>query len=236
MKKMEIFCASPASTAVCSSLDQRSMVRHSHRHLDRSFSSKAAYTPCSSQLPISPRPSYEKMRKSNSSSNRPSDLHRKSSAGVNDLYSPPGSSRYLLRESSTTSYIDWNITSNDSDRVSALVPSQPAKPSRRVIISSNDSQALIKSSPSAPSRHQVVVLRVSIHCKGCEGKVRKHISKMEGVTSFSIDLATKKVTVIGDVTPLGVLESISRVKNAQLWPSPTPSSPSPCSVLINKNN
>ncbi|RRT68627.1 hypothetical protein BHE74_00029097 [Ensete ventricosum] len=50
-------------------------------------------------------------------------------------------------------------------------------------------------------------------------KVRKHISKMEGVTSFNIDLATKKVTVIGDVTPLGVLNSVSKVKNAQLWPS-----------------
>lgn len=24
------------------------------------------------------------------------------------------------------------------------------------------------------------MLRVSLHCKGCEGKVRKHISKMEG--------------------------------------------------------
>ncbi|GFP82365.1 hypothetical protein PHJA_000379600, partial [Phtheirospermum japonicum] len=46
-----------------------------------------------------------------------------------------------------------------------------------------------------------------------------------GVTSFSIDLATKKVTVIGDVTPLGVLTSISKVKNAQLWPSPPSSSP-----------
>lgn len=28
----------------------------------------------------------------------------------------------------------------------------------------------------------MVVLRVSLHCKGCEGKVRKHISKMEGET------------------------------------------------------
>lgn len=45
-----------------------------------------------------------------------------------------------------------------------------------------------------------------------------------GVTSFSIDLPTKKVTVIGDVTPLGVLSSVSKVKNAQLWPSPTSSS------------
>ncbi|CAI9776711.1 unnamed protein product [Fraxinus pennsylvanica] len=74
---------------------------------------------------------------------------------------------------------------------------------------------------------KVVELRVSIHCKGCEGKLRKHISRMEGVTSFSIDLATKKVTVIGDLTPLGVLTSISKVKSAQFWPSPTSSSSSP---------
>ncbi|KAH1130810.1 hypothetical protein J1N35_002188 [Gossypium stocksii] len=77
---------------------------------------------------------------------------------------------------------------------------------------------------SAKPKH-VVVLRVSIHCKGCEGKVRKQISKMEGVTSFSIDLATKNVTVIGDVTPSSVLASVSKVKNAQLWsyPSASPS-------------
>ncbi|MBA0847254.1 hypothetical protein Goshw_015138 [Gossypium schwendimanii] len=77
---------------------------------------------------------------------------------------------------------------------------------------------------SAKPKH-VVVLRVSIHCKGCEGKVRKQISKMEGVASFSIDLATKKVTVIGDVTPSSVLASVSKVKNAQIWSSPSASPP-----------
>ena len=41
-----------------------------------------------------------------------------------------------------------------------------------------------------------------------------------GVTSFNIDFAAKKVTVKGDVTPLGVLNSVSKVKNAQFWPSP----------------
>ena len=71
---------------------------------------------------------------------------------------------------------------------------------------------------------QVVVLRVSLHCKGCAGKVRKHISKMEGVSSFDIDIATKKVTVVGDVTPLGVLNSISKVKSAQFWPDQSLSS------------
>ncbi|MQM08436.1 hypothetical protein Taro_041286 [Colocasia esculenta] len=74
------------------------------------------------------------------------------------------------------------------------------------------------SSSSAKSQGQVVVLRVSLHCKGCEAKVRKHISRMKGVTSFNVDFATKKVTVTGDVTPLGVISSISKVKSAQFWP------------------
>jgi hypothetical protein len=37
-----------------------------------------------------------------------------------------------------------------------------------------------------------------------------------GVTSFSIDLESKKVTVTGHVSPAGVLESISKVKKAEL--------------------
>jgi copper chaperone CopZ len=40
------------------------------------------------------------------------------------------------------------------------------------------------SSPAPSTDDQVVVLRVSIHCKGCEGKVRKHISKMEGTKNI----------------------------------------------------
>ncbi|KAF1002037.1 hypothetical protein AG4045_029745 [Apium graveolens] len=63
---------------------------------------------------------------------------------------------------------------------------------------------------------QVVVLRVSLHCRGCERKMRKHIFKMEGVTSFNIDFAAKKLTVVGNVTPLSVLASVSKVKKAQL--------------------
>jgi hypothetical protein len=45
-----------------------------------------------------------------------------------------------------------------------------------------------------------------------------------GVRSFNIEMETKKVTIIGDVTPLGVLASVSKVKSAQLWPSTTSSS------------
>ncbi|XP_010269157.1 PREDICTED: protein SODIUM POTASSIUM ROOT DEFECTIVE 2-like [Nelumbo nucifera] len=64
---------------------------------------------------------------------------------------------------------------------------------------------------------QVVVMRVSLHCQGCAGKVKKHLSKMEGVTSFSIDLESKRVTVMGHVSPAGVLESVSKVKKAEFW-------------------
>ncbi|KAJ0508924.1 putative heavy metal-associated domain, HMA, heavy metal-associated domain superfamily [Helianthus annuus] len=64
---------------------------------------------------------------------------------------------------------------------------------------------------------QVVVMRVSIHCQGCAGKVKKHLSKMEGVTSFSVDLETKRVTVMGHVSPVAVLESMSKVKKAEFW-------------------
>ncbi|KAF7153548.1 hypothetical protein RHSIM_Rhsim01G0092800 [Rhododendron simsii] len=92
---------------------------------------------------------------------------------------------------------------------------------------------------------KMVVLRVSMHCHGCARKVEKHISKIEvsseidlprshinlqlhvelvrnswlpvGVTSYQVDLETKKVVVTGDIVPFEVLESVSKVKNAELW-------------------
>lgn len=42
---------------------------------------------------------------------------------------------------------------------------------------------------------------------------------MPGVTSYSIDLETKRVIVMGHVSPDGVLESISKVKRAEFWPN-----------------
>ncbi|XP_027106318.1 uncharacterized protein [Coffea arabica] len=98
---------------------------------------------------------------------------------------------------------------------SAIVPSfgvenQPDKASRSQVVSSLAERDQV---------FQVVVMRVSLHCQGCAGKVKKHLSKMEGVTSFSIDLESKRVTVMGHVSPTGVVESISKVKRAELWPS-----------------
>ena len=66
---------------------------------------------------------------------------------------------------------------------------------------------------------------VSPQIKSVKNYVESKICIIEefcvGVTSFSIDMEAKKVTIIGHVTPLGVLASVSKVKNAQLWPSPT---------------
>ncbi|KAK1398523.1 Sodium potassium root defective [Heracleum sosnowskyi] len=273
MKSIDLLCASPASTAICSSTDLRAMVRsHGTRSVDRprhhyvsdhfppkSKSNILPVIPCSSQLPIIPTSYYQKSRKSasdySSASRSDRELRRKSSTDIiNDLTtSPYGSSRHLL------SHQPFNemLPQTDNYRL-ALVPSEPVKTTKndsalvpgnqalrpRQKMNSNDSlvlksitkqkqlavsqpvrrnepSVLKSSSARSRSRHQVVELMVSIHCKGCEGKVRKHISRMEGVTSFSIDRATKKVIVIGEVTPLGVLSSISKVKNAQFWPCPT---------------
>nr|CAD1833941.1 unnamed protein product [Ananas comosus var. bracteatus] len=57
---------------------------------------------------------------------------------------------------------------------------------------------------------KTVVLRVSMHCNGCARKVQKHISKMEGVTSFEVDLENKKVVVMGDITHLKFLRASQR--------------------------
>ncbi|KAL2342508.1 hypothetical protein Fmac_003793 [Flemingia macrophylla] len=68
---------------------------------------------------------------------------------------------------------------------------------------------------------KIVILRVSMHCQGCARKVEKHISKLEGVNSYKVDLETKMVVVSGDILPLEVLESVCKVKNAELWNSPS---------------
>ncbi|CAL4962866.1 unnamed protein product [Urochloa decumbens] len=64
---------------------------------------------------------------------------------------------------------------------------------------------------------KTVALKVSMHCHGCAKKVKKQVSKLEGVLSFKVDLESKKVTVVGDVSPTDVLESICKVmKHAEL--------------------
>ncbi|KAK8531989.1 hypothetical protein V6N12_053442 [Hibiscus sabdariffa] len=74
-------------------------------------------------------------------------------------------------------------------------------PENKIQAITQDHSIISKPSSSSfndkPPKDQVVVLRVSLHRKGCEGKLRKHLSRMEGVTSFSIDFKVKK----GDERP-----------------------------------
>ncbi|XP_010553304.1 PREDICTED: protein SODIUM POTASSIUM ROOT DEFECTIVE 2-like [Tarenaya hassleriana] len=122
----------------------------------------------------------------------------------------PGSSRYLLGS-------DPDSVSGSLSRDSVSGTSEPKRGSDDAV---QEGESEKKTSSS--SSEQVVVLRVSLHCKGCEAKVRKHLSRMQGVTSFNIDFTSKKVTVTGDITPLEVLASISKIKSAQFWTSSLP--------------
>ncbi|OEL35230.1 hypothetical protein BAE44_0003747, partial [Dichanthelium oligosanthes] len=64
---------------------------------------------------------------------------------------------------------------------------------------------------------KTVALKVSMHCHGCARKVSKQVSKLQGVVSFKVELESKKVTVVGDVSPSDVLDSICKVmKHAEL--------------------
>ncbi|XP_051113358.1 protein SODIUM POTASSIUM ROOT DEFECTIVE 1-like [Andrographis paniculata] len=265
MKSIDLFCASPASTAICSGTDHRSVVRHRLGGTPRACrpNAAAAAAPCISQLPFDPSRPFRKPPTAGAA------LRRKSSADADDIpRSPPGSARYLLSDKPFFDIVqdpDRGLVSGPAytfrqrygDKIigagaggfrslSTNYSSSPRYESpvykpyekggedgrRSSAVRLKDhldgqkSASQLQNSSTPSHRHQVVELWVSIHCKGCEGKLRKHISRMEGVRSFSIDLATKKVTVIGQVTPLGVLSSISKVKNAQFWPSPSSSSSS----------
>ncbi|KAJ6425558.1 hypothetical protein OIU84_026183 [Salix udensis] len=126
----------------------------------------------------------------------PKGIVRKIWAKPGGFIAPPGSSRYPMGDAASLNGMPEN------DPVLAqLVPVEPSR---------------------STQSFELWFLRVSLHCKGCEGKVRKHLSRMEGVTSFNIDFAAKKVTIVGDVIPLRVLASVSKIKSAQFWTSTTP--------------
>ncbi|GMI80058.1 HEAVY METAL ASSOCIATED PROTEIN 21, SODIUM POTASSIUM ROOT DEFECTIVE 2 [Hibiscus trionum] len=246
MKKMDIFCASRASTAVCLSMDRvassscssASAVQLGGRAIDRHnpiiqdakrFTRNLPSNPCTSQPPpINPLPYHQLKKSSTKSSNdckkkksslKPTDTKAEETKAI-DFVTPPASSRYLLGDNNNNNNNGGFFDGlSDYDPVWALVPAETNK-----IQAVKQEQSIVsKPSPSSPSekpsKDQVVVLRVSLHCKGCEGKVRKHLSRMKGVTSFSIDFPAKKVTIVGDVTPLGVQASVSKVKSAQFWTS-----------------
>ncbi|CAA6673562.1 unnamed protein product [Spirodela intermedia] len=68
---------------------------------------------------------------------------------------------------------------------------------------------------------QTVELGVHMDCEGCEKRIRKAISKLEGVDSVEIDRDQQKVTVTGYVAPDKVLKLVRRTgRKAEFWPNP----------------
>ncbi|KAL9672934.1 hypothetical protein QQ045_029187 [Rhodiola kirilowii] len=179
-------------------------------------------------------------RKSTSLSDQAASAGRKSCASLVDsvrksscikpsaYFTPHDSTRYLLRKEpdrqpALAPAESKNFVTADHSKAEAggekLVRSSSLKNEAPLFFPSSDNKYY---SPFRINSDQVVVVRVSLHCKGCAGKVKKHISRLEGVTSYKVDFDEKKVIVVGDVTPLEVLASISKVRTAQLLPSEKP--------------
>ncbi|KAF3328955.1 RNA polymerase II degradation factor 1-like protein [Carex littledalei] len=65
---------------------------------------------------------------------------------------------------------------------------------------------------------QTHVLRVNIHCDGCKDKVKKLLTKIEGVFSVTIDVEHQKVTVVGSVNADTLIRKLSRSgKHSEIW-------------------
>ncbi|KAF3582364.1 hypothetical protein DY000_02032446 [Brassica cretica] len=67
----------------------------------------------------------------------------------------------------------------------------------------------------------VVELLVDMDCQGCETKVRRAISKLDGVDTVEIDVDQQKVTVTGYIDREEVLRIVKRTGGgAEFWPFP----------------
>ncbi|CAH2064220.1 unnamed protein product [Thlaspi arvense] len=251
-----MFCASQASTATANHDERRVVARAIDRHNPIIKDGRRSYTaPCSSGDDyIAPYRQLSKMTRVPSSSSGDGkmiqvDKGRKSSSGsllklissdnislarksfgcvatpaCDVTKTPLGSTRYLLGSEPVSLS---GSTGGGKDTVVAE-EGEASLPKRGSGAADEEKMNKTSSSGSDQQASKVVVLRVSLHChcRGCQGKVKKHLSRMQGVTSFSIDFASKKVTVTGDITPLQVLGCLSKVKNAQFWTTPVTPPPS----------
>ena len=67
---------------------------------------------------------------------------------------------------------------------------------------------------------QTCVLKVNIHCDGCQKKVKKILNKIDGVYHTSIDPEQGKLTVSGVVDPATIIKKLNKAgKPAELWGS-----------------
>ncbi|EXB97278.1 hypothetical protein L484_024139 [Morus notabilis] len=212
-KKMGAFtCHSQASTAVCMTPDSRSVIVPGRRSLrERNITATTTSLASTFDNPrvLNNNAKYSRLVDHHHHHHRQDQLRTKLNISTNN--STLGD--YKKSSSLFLPSIKRELALRNNNNVSHQQVGPLQKPS-----------AILDSVPHHV--FQVVVMRVSLHCQGCAGKLKKHLSKMEGVTSFSIELETKRVTVMGHVSPAGVLESISKVRRAEFWPSSACSSSS----------
>lgn len=135
MKGINLFCKTPASTAICNSTGQKSMVRHGIRDLDHQVphvSDEQWIKPPSPSQPSKPNCHYQQKS-------------RKSSTTQPQLTTPPGSSRYLLNHSAI---YDRDVLPSDFSSLPAFLPVDSRK---------GDESPAIKSSQPATPNEQVFV-------------------------------------------------------------------------------
>ncbi|KAF9594993.1 hypothetical protein IFM89_035766 [Coptis chinensis] len=70
---------------------------------------------------------------------------------------------------------------------------------------------------------QTVVLKVGMSCQGCVGAVKRVLNKMEGIDSYDVNIEEQKVTVIGNVQPDAVFQTVSKTgKKTAFWEAEAP--------------
>ncbi|XP_073158551.1 heavy metal-associated isoprenylated plant protein 45 isoform X1 [Henckelia pumila] len=75
----------------------------------------------------------------------------------------------------------------------------------------------------APISNAISIVELLVHmdCEGCEKRIRRAISKLDGVDSLEIDMDMQKVTVTGYVDKRRVLKLVRRTgRKAEFWPFP----------------
>lgn len=67
----------------------------------------------------------------------------------------------------------------------------------------------------------IVEMRVHMDCPGCEKRITKALSKLDGVDNIDVDMNMQKVTVTGWADQKKVLKTVRKTgRKAELWPFP----------------
>ncbi|KAH7427686.1 hypothetical protein KP509_10G055100 [Ceratopteris richardii] len=130
----------------------------------------------------------------------------------------------LCPSAQTSALVDHHNTEAQSSsslvmpKAGPLNPCQPSSPLHTPVLSSLAQK--LQQSDIAPCPAKVITVEAFIHCQGCARRIKKTLSKLEGVNTFHVDTDQHKVTVVGCLTEDEVLQSVRKgIKGTGLWPA-----------------